>query len=82
MPSKPRYSSFVEHPRYGRGPRFTTLVPKGDVYFGWHTEGRIPKTAVKADIENETESGFGHKIKRELFRTSRLLLWARRGRCV
>ena len=53
MPSKPRYSNFVEHPRYGRGPRFTTLVPKGDVYFGWHTEGRIPKTAVKADIDKQ-----------------------------
>lgn len=53
-----RYSEFVEHPRYGREPRFTKLVPQGLVYLGWHRDGLIPCTAVKADISKQKPSTF------------------------
>ena len=56
MPDISKYSDFVEHPRYGRGPRFTMLEPKGDVYLGWHIKGRIPKTAIKADVSKQRDA--------------------------
>ena len=58
MPDISRYSDFVEHPRYGRGPRFTMLEPKGDVYIGWHAQGLIPNTAIKADISRQRDATF------------------------
>jgi hypothetical protein len=50
------YSGFVEHPRYGKGPRFTGLdvtdSPDGTVYCHWHSPVgvRIPSTAVVANV--------------------------------
>lgn len=49
----PRYSQFVEHPRYGKGPRLTKLVPTGIVFLVSHREGLIPHTAVKADVSKQ-----------------------------
>ncbi len=54
-----KYADFVEHPRYGRGPRHTGLNPQDNftqgVYLGWHSpEGqRIPETAVAADTTKQ-----------------------------
>lgn len=62
------FSGFVEHPRYGRGPRYTGLDPHEDwgrpghlVYFGWHSspETRIPNTAIVADISKQAISTMG-----------------------
>jgi hypothetical protein len=54
------YQSFVEHPRYGRGPRITGLNPEtdflGGVFLHWHNSrfGRIPNTAIVADLSKQT----------------------------
>ncbi len=56
MPDLGRYCDFVEHPRFGRGPRFTRLTPQGDVYLGWHTQGLIPNTAVCANIQKQVSA--------------------------
>ena len=34
------------------------LVPKGEVYLGWHIEGLIPKTAVKANTSKQKPATF------------------------
>jgi hypothetical protein len=53
------YSSFVAHPRYGKGPRFTGLdvtdSPDGKVYCHWHSPVgvRVPSTAVVADMARQ-----------------------------
>lgn len=53
------YSRFVEHPRYGKGPRFTGLdvtdSPDGKVYCHWHSPAgvRVPNTAVVADVAHQ-----------------------------
>jgi len=53
------YSGFVEHPRYGKGPRFTGLdvadSPDGSVYCHWHSPPgvRIPNTAVAAEVARQ-----------------------------
>jgi hypothetical protein len=53
------YSGFVEHPRYGKGPRFTGLdvadSPDGRVYCHWHSPMgvRVPNTAVVADVARQ-----------------------------
>lgn len=53
------YSGFVEHPRYGKAPRFTGLdvadAPDGTVYCHWHSPAgvRVPNTAVAADIARQ-----------------------------
>jgi hypothetical protein len=49
------YTNYVEHPRYGRGPRFTDLQP-GAIPLGYrrtiyHAEGLIEGTAVAADLD-------------------------------
>jgi hypothetical protein len=54
------YSDFVEHPRYGRGPRFTDIRP-GDVPLGYRlatsiSDPRIGGTAVEADLERQAFS--------------------------
>ncbi|MCH7989196.1 MAG: zinc-ribbon domain-containing protein [Planctomycetes bacterium] len=62
MPDIERYSNFVEHPRFGRGPRFTGLNPQtdfsGDTYIHWHSpkSSRIPKTAIAADLNKQVFS--------------------------
>lgn len=47
------YQDYAEHPKYGRGPRFTGQNPKDDwqngVYLGWSDPNRIPDTAIAAD---------------------------------
>jgi len=53
MPDIKHYTEFVEHPRYGRSPRVTRLTPKGEVYLGWHIEGLIPNTAIRADVRKQ-----------------------------
>jgi hypothetical protein len=51
-----RYSDYVEHPRFGRGPRVTGLNPvdtvDGSVFCHWHSPlgVRVPNTAVAADV--------------------------------
>lgn len=53
------YSGFVEHPRYGKGPRLTGLdvtdLPDGKVYCHWHSPAgvRVPNTAIVADVARQ-----------------------------
>jgi len=53
------YADFVEHPRYGRSPRWTGLNPRDDrshgVYLGWHSRSdeRIPDTAIEANTDRQ-----------------------------
>jgi hypothetical protein len=53
------YFGFVEHPRYGKGPRFTGLDVAdsldGKVYCHWHSPVgvRVPSTAVAADVARQ-----------------------------
>ncbi len=59
MPDIPRYSNFIEHPRYGRSPCFTGLNPHtdygGDTFLHWHSSKscRIPNTAIAADLNKQ-----------------------------
>jgi hypothetical protein len=54
-----KWRNFVEHPRFGRGPRITGLdvsdTPDGTVYCHWHSPPgvRIPNTAVAADVARQ-----------------------------
>jgi hypothetical protein len=56
------YAGFVEHPRYGTGPRVTGLdvadSPDGRVYCHWHSPPgvRVPSTAVAADVSRQAEA--------------------------
>jgi hypothetical protein len=58
-PSSDEYSRFVEHPRFGKGPRVTGLDPvnsaDGSVYCHWHSGPgiRVPNTAVVADVAKQ-----------------------------
>lgn len=64
------YSEFVEHPRFGRGPRFTRLKPEGSVYIGWHArQGMIPNTCVKADVKKQVPATFQFTHYYDLERT-------------
>lgn len=60
MKSQQDYSEFVEHPRYGRGPRFTDLAtkskPTGYRLASYISQDMIPGTAVEADLERQTSS--------------------------
>lgn len=53
------YADFVDHPRYGRSPRFTGLNPIEDltrgIYFGWHSRPgeRISETAIAANTDRQ-----------------------------
>ena len=53
------YATYIKHPRYGRGPRFTALNPEtvygGDVFIHWHSskDCRIPNTAIAADLTKQ-----------------------------
>jgi hypothetical protein len=53
------YAGFVEHPRYGKEPRFTGLdvadSPDGRVYCHWHSPPgvRVLNTAVVADVSRQ-----------------------------
>lgn len=55
------YAGFVEHPRFGRGPRVTGENPQTDlkasptVYLHWHSSerSRVPGTAVAADLRRQ-----------------------------
>lgn len=54
------YSNYVEHPRYGRGPRFTDLRPR-DVPLGYRlttylSQNKIGGTVVEADLERQAYS--------------------------
>jgi hypothetical protein len=56
------YTSFVEHPRYGKRPRFTGLDVvdslDGSVYCHWHSPPgvRVPGTAIAADASRQAEA--------------------------
>ncbi len=56
MPDTERYSSFVEYPRFGRGPRLTGLNPQtefsGGTFIHWHSPKscRIPSRAMAANL--------------------------------
>jgi Probable zinc-ribbon domain len=58
-PPTAEYSDFVEHPRYGKGPRFTGLdvadSPDGTVYCHWHSPigVRVQNTAVVANVARQ-----------------------------
>lgn len=60
LPSE--YAGFVEHPRYGKGPRFTGVdvvdSPDGRVYCHWHSPAgvRVPNTAVAADVSRQAKA--------------------------
>lgn len=53
------YTDFVDHPRYGRSPRFTGLNPVEErirgVYLGWHSRSdeRIAETAIAANPKRQ-----------------------------
>jgi hypothetical protein len=57
---KGTYDDFVEHPRYGKSPRVTGLNPETNLMTGrpflhWNAaEGRIPNTAVEADLSRQS----------------------------
>ena len=53
------YANYVEHPRYGRVPRFTGLDPDQSS-LGWHTDKRqmVPGTAVRADVSRQSHALF------------------------
>ncbi|MFH5803013.1 zinc-ribbon domain containing protein [Alienimonas sp. DA493] len=58
MPDLSRYADYVEHPRYGRGPRFTPDSWKGVLGFGGvrRFDDRpmaIPGTYVRADVSRQ-----------------------------
>jgi hypothetical protein len=57
------FLEYVNHPRYGQGPRITGLNPQGDnaggsVTLHWHSpEGvRIPDTAIPAGLTRQTRA--------------------------
>ncbi len=60
MQPEDTFADFVEHPRYGRGPRLTGLNPEtdygGNIFLHWHSpkESRISNTAIVADISRQT----------------------------
>lgn len=58
-PNADKYAEFVEHPRYGCGPRLTGCDPSDgkNVFFHWHSgpECRIPNTAIAADTSKQVE---------------------------
>jgi hypothetical protein len=61
MKSKPRgYSEFVEHPRFGRGPRYTNVSPRdkplGYRLRNYNSDDLIDGTAVEADLEKQPPS--------------------------
>lgn len=54
------YSEYVEHPRYGRGPRFSGIRPE-DIPLGYRMKSYVSArtiggTAVKADLEKQSFS--------------------------
>jgi len=54
------YSNYVEHPRYGRGPRFTGLRPR-DVPAGYRlttcfSKNKIGGTAIEANLDRQAYS--------------------------
>lgn len=59
MPQNEQFRNFVEHPIFGREPRFTGLNPQtdygGDIFLHWHSPEtcRIPNTAVAADFAEQ-----------------------------
>ncbi len=63
-PDPEGYANYVEHPRFGRGPRFTRLNPiegvDKNVHLHWHTpkRARIPMTAIVADVSRQTPAMF------------------------
>jgi len=52
------YSNYVEHPRYGRGPRFTGIqpreVPPGFRLTTYLSKNKIGGTAVEANLDQQT----------------------------
>lgn len=58
------YADYVEHPRYGRSPRWTGSNPHTDygrVFLHWHSprECRIPDTAIAANVARQAASTVG-----------------------
>ena len=51
--SNDKYTSYVEHPRYGRGPRFTGLDPDSWCVGACGHGRKIPGTAIEADISKQ-----------------------------
>ncbi len=60
MESHDEYATYVEHPRFGRGPRFTDVTPEPEL-LGYRlttylSAYLIPGTAIEADLEHQTPS--------------------------
>lgn len=54
-----KYADYVEHPRYGKGPRYTVLNPESgdsEALSRAHTGGSIPYTEILADPELQADS--------------------------
>ena len=55
-----KYAAFVEHPRFGREPRYTGLNPgssfTGETFIHWHSPSscRIPDTAIPANLDRQS----------------------------
>lgn len=62
MPDRKSYANFVEHPRYGRQPRFTGLNPQTNfdshTFLHWHSPQncRIENTAIAADLKKQSSA--------------------------
>ena len=85
MPNTEHYSSFVEHPRFGRGPRFTGLNPQtdldGNTFIHWHSPEscRIPKTAIAANLAQQVSATFAvthyYDVKRKCRDCGRMFIF-------
>ncbi|WAC21504.1 zinc-ribbon domain containing protein [Luteolibacter sp. SL250] len=69
----PEYADYVDHPMYGKGPRFTGWDPVEDNYTAmlcWirPPESRIPGTAIRADPDRQNHAGFPYGIYYDLKR--------------
>lgn len=70
----PEYEDYVEHPLFGKGPRFTGWNPEEDPNTGalfWihPPESRIPWTAIRADPTRQDHAGFPYEVYFDLKRT-------------
>src|SRR5687768_13036282 len=58
------FEDYVEHPRFGRGPRTTGLNPKEiplKTFFHWHSPRgvRVDNTAIEADVARQNAPTIG-----------------------
>jgi hypothetical protein len=57
------FENYVDHPRYGRGPRITGFEPQEDpergiLFWIYPPESRIPNTAIRANTDRQKITSF------------------------